>query len=104
MKDWSEAQSGLTANLVIATTPTGATDHLIPTAANGTLFESLYSPLPTKLLAKWQEAGGRYLDGLDLLVEQGMGQIELMAHQPLTVDLRSLTVTMRAAGLQKLGI
>jgi shikimate dehydrogenase len=103
VKDWTEAQSGLGANLVIATTPTGATDHLIPTESTGTLFESLYSPWPTKLLAKWQGEGGKYLDGLDLLVEQGIGQIELMAHVPLTVDLRSLAVTMRAAGLQKLG-
>ena len=103
VKDWAEAQSGLSANLVIATTPTGATDHLIPTASNGTLFESLYSPWPTKLLAKWQEVGGKYLDGLDLLVEQGIGQIELMSYEPLNLDLRSLAVTMRAAGLQKLG-
>jgi shikimate dehydrogenase len=103
IKDWTDAQAGLAANLVIATTPTGATDHLIPTNSIGTLFESLYSPWPTKLLAKWQGVGGKYLDGLDLLVEQGIGQIELMAHEPLTVDLRSLAVTMRAAGLQKLG-
>ena len=103
VKDWAEAQSGLSANLVIATTPTGATDHLIPTASNGTLFESLYSPWPTKLLAKWQGVGGKYLDGLDLLVEQGIGQIELMSHEPLKIDLRSLAVTMRSAGLQKLG-
>ena len=103
VKDWAEAQSGLSANLVIATTPTGATDHLIPTASNGTLFESLYSPWPTKLLAKWQEVGGKYLDGLDLLVEQGIGQIELMSYESLKIDLRSLAVTMRAAGLQKLG-
>ena len=103
VKDWAEAQSGLSANLVIATTPTGATDHLIPTASNGTLFESLYSPWPTKLLAKWQGVGGKYLDGLDLLVEQGIGQIELMSFEPLNLDLRSLAVTMRAAGLQKLG-
>ena len=103
VKDWAEAQSGLSANLVIATTPTGATDHLIPTASNGTLFESLYSPWPTKLLAKWQGVGGKYLDGLDLLVEQGIGQIELMSYEPLKIDLRSLAVTMRAAGLQKLG-
>ena len=103
VKDWTEAQSGLGANLVIATTPTGATDHLIPTESPGTLFESLYSPWPTKLLAKWQEVGGKYLDGLDLLVEQGIGQIELMSYEPLKIDLRSLAVTMRAAGLQKLG-
>ena len=106
VKDWAEAQSGLSANLVIATTPTGATDHLIPTqsaTSNGTLFESLYSPWPTKLLAKWQGLGGKYLDGLDLLVEQGIGQIELMSHEPLKIDLRSLAVTMRSAGLQKLG-
>ena len=103
VKDWNEAQSGLSANLIIATTPTGATDHLIPTESTGTLFESLYSPWPTKFLAKWQGLGGKYLDGLDLLVEQGIGQIELMAHEPLKIDLRSLAVTMRAAGLQKLG-
>jgi shikimate dehydrogenase len=103
VKDWTEAQSGLGANLVIATTPTGATDHLIPTESTGTLFESLYSPWPTKLLAKWQGVGGKYLDGLDLLVEQGIGQIELMSYEPLKIDLRSLAVTMRAAGLQKLG-
>ena len=103
VKDWNEAQSGLSANLIIATTPTGATDHLIPNESTGTLFESLYSPWPTKFLAKWQGLGGKYLDGLDLLVEQGIGQIELMAHEPLKIDLRSLAVTMRAAGLQKLG-
>ena len=103
VKDWTEAQSGLAANLVIATTPTGATDHLIPSASNGTFFESLYSPWPTKLLAKWQGMGGKYLDGLDLLVEQGIGQIELMSYEPLNIDLQSLAVTMRAAGLQKLG-
>jgi len=54
-------------------------------------------------LAKWQGLGGKYLDGLDLLVEQGIGQIELMSHEPLKIDLRSLAVTMRSAGLQKLG-
>ena len=103
VKDWNEAQSGLTTNLIIATTPAGATDHLIPTTSNGTLFESLYSPWPTKFLEKWQKLGGKYVDGLDLLVEQGIGQIELMAYEPLSIDLRSLAVTMRAAGLQKLG-
>lgn len=104
VKDWSEAQSGLSANLIIATTPSGATDHLIPSQTTGVLFESLYSPWPTKLLGRWQDAGGKYIDGLDLLVEQGIGQIELMAAEPLTLDLRSLAVTMRAAGLQKLGV
>ncbi len=103
VKDWTEAQSGLGANLVIATTPIGATDHLIPTDSTGTLFESLYSPWPTKFLSKWQGVGGKYLDGLDLLVEQGIGQIELMSYERLNLDLRSLAVTMRAAGLQKLG-
>jgi len=103
VKDWAQAQYGLSANLVIATTPSGASDHLTPTDSNGTLFESLYSPWPTKLLAQWQKTGGKYIDGLDLLVEQGIGQIELMAFEPLNIDLRSLAVTMRAAGLQKLG-
>lgn len=104
VKDWSEAQSGLTANLIISTTPSGATDDLVPTQTSGVLFESLYSPWPTKFLSKWQERGGKYIDGLDLLVEQGIGQIELMSYEPLKIDLRLLAVTMRAAGLQKLGL
>ena len=104
VKDWSEAQSGLAANLIISTTPAGATDDLVPTQSAGTLFESLYSPWPTKFLSKWQKAGGKFIDGLDLLVEQGIGQIELMSYEPLNLDLRSLAVTMRAAGLQKLGL
>jgi len=104
VKDWSEAQSGLAANLIISTTPSGATDDFVPTQTTGTLFESLYSPWPTKFLQKWQERGGKNIDGLDLLVEQGIGQIELMAYEPLKLDLRTLAVTMRAAGLQKLGV
>ena len=104
VKDWSEAQSGLAANLIISTTPAGATDDLVPTQSSGTLFESLYSPWPTKFLSKWQKSGGKFIDGLDLLVEQGIGQIELMSYEPLNLDLRSLAVTMRAAGLQKLGL
>lgn len=106
VKDWQQAQNGLESTLVISTTPAGATDELIPRGGNQAsrvLFESLYSPWPTKLLQRWQAAGGQFIDGLDLLVAQGIGQLELMAFEPLEIDFQLLSVTMRNAGLLKLG-
>jgi shikimate dehydrogenase len=69
---------GMKAELVIATTPIGATDQLQITGTSQTLFESLYHPWPTALLRNWRDSGGFGLDGLDLLIWQAIGQLELM--------------------------
>lgn len=93
--DWSRAAEALTAPLVIATTPAGATDELasaVP-AAPGTLFDVLYDPWPTPLAAAWTGRGGKLLGGLDLLVHQAVLQVELMTGCP-TAPLAA----MRAAG------
>lgn len=93
--DWSDAARALTAPLVIATTPAGATDELaaaVP-AAPGTLFDVLYEPWPTALAAVWSERGGKLLGGLDLLVHQAVLQVEQMTGRP-TAPLAA----MRAAG------
>lgn len=98
--DWSEAADALTAPLVIATTPAGATDALaarIP-GSPGTLFDVLYDPWPTALAAAWSARGGPVVGGLDLLVHQAALQVELMtgrAPAPLAV--------MRKAGERALG-
>lgn len=95
IRDWSEAAAAFECELVIGTTPVGATDDLaesVPTAP-GTLFDVLYHPWPTPLAAAWARRGGAVLGGLDLLVHQAVLQVELMtgrAPAPLA--------EMRAAG------
>ncbi|QFQ95970.1 shikimate dehydrogenase [Streptomyces phaeolivaceus] len=78
--DWAEAGRALSAPLVIATTPAGATDALsgaVPERPT-TLFDVLYHPWPTELAARWSAYGGAVVSGLDLLVHQAVLQVEQM--------------------------
>ncbi|MFJ9323069.1 shikimate dehydrogenase [Streptomyces globisporus] len=78
--DWADAAAALSAPLVIATTPAGATDAFtgsVP-AAPGILFDVLYEPWPTRLAAAWSAHGGAVVGGLDLLVHQALLQVEQM--------------------------
>lgn len=68
-------------DLLINATPSGVADSYsekLPALVQGVYFEALYNPWPTKMLAKWREFGGLGIDGLDLLVHQGIDQIQLM--------------------------
>lgn len=78
--DWAEAEQGLRAPLVIATTPASATDALAAAVpeAPGTLFDVLYEPWPTGLAAAWAAREGAVIGGLDLLVHQAVLQVEQM--------------------------
>ncbi|WP_031507736.1 shikimate dehydrogenase [Streptomyces megasporus] len=93
--DWADAPRALTAPLVIATTPAGATDDLTAAVPErpGTLFDVLYEPWPTPLAAAWAARGGRVLGGLDLLVHQAVLQVEAM-----TGRTPAPLAAMRAAG------
>ena len=79
-EDWAEAERGLSAPLVIATTPAGATDALSGAVPErpATLFDVLYDPWPTELAARWSAYGGAVVSGLDLLVHQAVLQVEQM--------------------------
>ncbi|KAF0647189.1 MULTISPECIES: shikimate dehydrogenase [Streptomyces] len=98
--DWSDAARALTAPLVVATTPAGATDELARSVPEGpgTLFDVLYDPWPTPLAAAWSARGGAVLGGLDLLVHQAVLQVELM-----TGRSPAPLAAMRAAGEAALG-
>jgi shikimate dehydrogenase len=83
--DWSRAAESFTADLVISTTPAGATDPLVPEVPPhpGTLFDVLYHPWPTPLAATWTTRNAPVLGGLDLLVHQAVLQVEHMTtHTP----------------------
>ncbi|MET9413706.1 shikimate dehydrogenase [Streptomyces klenkii] len=94
-EDWSRAAEALTAPLVVATTPAGATDALAEAVPDrpGALFDVLYEPWPTPLAAAWSARGGTVLGGLDLLVHQAVLQVEQMTGRP-----RAPLAAMRAAG------
>jgi shikimate dehydrogenase len=80
VQPWTDARQGLRHPLVINTTPAGAADELAEAVTKpvGTLFDVLYHPWPTQLVAAWERVGGLVLGGLDLLVHQAALQVELM--------------------------
>lgn len=88
------------ADLTINTTPAGVADHFasqITTSPSGLFFEALYNPWPTKMLNDWRRNGGEVIDGLDLLIYQGIDQIEFMTG--ITVNRSDLVPILREAGL-----
>ena len=88
------------AELVVSTTPAGATDALVvdlPGQLPGLLFDVVYAPWPTVLAAAWSARDGRVIGGLDLLVEQAALQVELMTGHKPDVGI------MRTAGAMALG-
>ncbi|WP_406448348.1 shikimate dehydrogenase [Streptomyces sp. NBC_00876] len=83
--DWAEAEQGLHAPLVIATTPAGATDVLADAVPEypGTLFDVLYEPWPTALASRWASTEASVVGGLDLLVHQAVFQVQQMTGVPV---------------------
>lgn len=92
---WNRGGNALDADLVIATTPAGATDFLVGRIPShpAVLLDVVYDPWPTMLAAGWARAGGTVIGGLDLLVEQAALQVNLM-----TGGLGTPLAAMRAAG------
>ncbi len=69
-------------DLVVNTTPSGAADLVadnIPARVNGLLFDVLYKPWPTLIARRWSDAGGGVIGGLELLLYQGIDQINLVS-------------------------
>ncbi len=90
-------------DLLINATPAGVADsyseHLNEDVA-GVYFEALYNPWPTKFLARWRSLKGYGIDGLDLLIHQGIDQVSLMTG--LAVDRAELAPILRTACLSAL--
>ena len=68
-------------DLVVNTTPSGAADLVadnLATQIDAVLFDVLYKPWPTLLARRWSDAGGRTISGLELLLYQGIDQLNLV--------------------------
>lgn len=73
-------------DLVVNTTPAGAADLLAANVTPGSvniLFDVIYRPWPTELAQRWNDCGGGVINGLELLLYQGIDQLEIVIGEPL---------------------
>ena len=73
-------------DLVVNTTPAGAADlisNAVVPGISAVLFDVIYKPWPTELAKRWSDCGGQVLNGLELLLYQGIDQLEIVLGQPL---------------------
>lgn len=87
---------------VISTVPGGENDLVFaePIRAGAVLFDVAYDPWPSRLATDWDAAGGTIISGLDLLINQAVGQVRLFLtgdqHEPLPRE-PVVIAAMRAA-------
>jgi shikimate dehydrogenase len=65
---------------VISTLPGGAAHGIVyPEAVRqgAVLLDVAYEPWPSELAASWQEAGGTVVSGLEMLLQQAIGQVRI---------------------------
>lgn len=83
---WSDLFELAEFDLVINTTPAGATDLLaenLPTSITALLFDVIYKPWPTVLASKWGDRSGPVINGKELLLWQGIDQLGLVINAPI---------------------
>lgn len=77
---WSDSPQFHGYDLVVNTTPAGAADLLADSLFPGDcslLFDVIYKPWPTVLASRWADCGGTVINGLELLLYQGIQQLSL---------------------------
>jgi shikimate dehydrogenase len=83
---WSNDQSLAQFDCVINTTPAGAADLLadyLPSSIDSLLFDVIYKPWPTVLASRWSDHGGPVINGKELLLWQGLDQLQLVLDKGL---------------------
>ena len=86
---WGTAINFNEFELIVNTTPGESASEYVDqlSSVNGTFFEVLYNPWPTKFLSRWRESGGFGIDGLDLLIHQAISQMEIFTSRVLERDV-----------------
>lgn len=83
---WSEDPELHRYDLVVNTTPAGAADLLADSLFGRQcklLFDVIYKPWPTVLASRWADSGGTVINGLEMLLYQGIAQLELVLDKSL---------------------
>jgi len=95
---WNESPGLEEYDLVVNTTPAGAADLLADSLTGKKtelLFDVIYTPWPTVLASRWSDSGGTVINGSEILLYQGIAQLELVLgrelnHGSLAEHLRPL--------------
>jgi shikimate dehydrogenase len=74
------------ADVVISTLPGAAADQLRGAGPKTVLLDVIYAPWPTPFAAAAAAAGARVCSGLEVLLQQAVGQVELMTGRPGPVE------------------
>ncbi|CAN5332969.1 shikimate dehydrogenase [soil metagenome] len=102
VRSWGVSDRSLVApDAIVSTVPGGTNDMLFarPVREQSVLFDVSYDPWPSALAMAWSEVGGTVISGLDLLVNQAVGQIRLFLNgsdEPLP-DEAAVVAAMRSA-------
>jgi shikimate dehydrogenase len=94
---WSSDVDFTAYDLVVNTTPAGAADLLAGSVNGGihaTFFDVIYKPWPTELAQRWSDCGGTVINGLELLMYQGVDQLALVLD--IDFDREALSTHLRA--------
>ena len=59
------------------------------------VFDTIYNPMKTKLLAKAEEVGSKTIGGVEMFVRQAAGQFEAWTGKPAPTDLMRHVVETR---------
>lgn len=84
------------ADLLVNTTPVGMSPHTDASPVDRSLMQKLksdaiaydliYTPNPTQFLKLAKEKGATAIDGLEMLLQQGVAALEIWLQQPVPVD------------------
>jgi shikimate dehydrogenase len=83
---WNDSPDFASYDLVVNTTPAGAADLLAESLSPGScslFFDVIYKPWPTVLGSRWSDSGGVVINGIELLLYQGIQQLSLALDKPL---------------------
>jgi shikimate dehydrogenase len=83
-------------DLIVNTTPAGAADLIaeqVQPKPLGLFFDVIYKPWPTVLARKWSDCGGEVINGLELLIYQGIDQLTLALN--MEIDKEDLARHLR---------
>jgi len=99
---WDSSKLLNEVSLIVNTTPARAADIFCADIHKpvGVYFEALYNPWPTALFKKFSDLGQQTIDGIELLVHQGISQIEIFSG--VKVDRKALSQVMRSRAIELL--
>jgi shikimate dehydrogenase len=103
VRGWGMQDRSLIApDAIISTLPGGENDMVFaePIRERSVLFDVAYDPWPSDLAKAWTAVSGTVISGLDLLVNQAVGQVRIFVNGDQAVPLQNeagVVAAMRAA-------